>query len=91
MLIGGRDARVCTFCTAGFLGAGFLTLINRGSRGAKFSLLAVDQRALPMALANAPDLRESELSGIVCSGLPSHANLLFLCANRAAVDIGKRL
>jgi hypothetical protein len=32
-------------------------------------------------------LRESQLKRIVCSGLPPHANLLFFCANRAAVDI----
>jgi hypothetical protein len=40
----------------------------------------------PMALANAPGLRESQLRGIVCNGLLPHANLLFSCASRAAIE-----
>jgi hypothetical protein len=39
-----------------------------------------------MALANAPGLRESQLRGIESSDLPSHANLLFFCANLAAIE-----
>jgi hypothetical protein len=45
-----------------------------------------------MALANARGFRESsvksQLRGIVRSGLPPHANLLFFCANRANVISG---
>jgi hypothetical protein len=40
-------------------------------------------------LANAPGLRESQLRGIVRSGLPSHANLLLSCASCAAIEGGR--
>jgi hypothetical protein len=43
-----------------------------------------------MALANAPGLRESQLREIVRSGVPPHANVLFFCANDAAVDVWER-
>jgi hypothetical protein len=44
------------------------------------------KNCFPMAGSNAPGLRESQLRGIVCNGLPPHANLLFSCASRAAVE-----